>query len=141
MRYARRFLNRLKGRIRRKHALTPDFYSIERINEIKSVWEFDDRYTAPLFGFGTAANYYATQSAKNFLAGIEIPGLLVTAQDDPLVPFRTYQECQGLASNSLLQLLSPHFGGHVGFISRTRPRFWIDHTILKWVEAVIRPNR
>ena len=68
--YARRFLDRLKGRVRRKSRISPDLYKEDRLEGVKTIWEFDDRFTAPLFGFGTAANYYATQSAINFLPAI-----------------------------------------------------------------------
>jgi len=49
-----------------------------------SIVDFDDYYTARLFGFGTAANYFRTQSANQFLERIRVPGLLVQAKDDPL---------------------------------------------------------
>ena len=135
--YARRFLDRLKRRVSRKSRLHPDLYRADQLSEVSSIWSFDDRFTAPLFGFGTAANYYATQSAKNFLAGIEVDGLLITAQDDPLVPFSIYQENPSLRSNPNLHLVAPEKGGHVGFLSRRRPRFWVDSVILNWIENAI----
>lgn len=135
--YARRFLSRLKGRIRRKSAQSPGVYDPSYLKTIQSIWEFDDRYTAPLFGFGSAANYYATQSSQNFLRRISIPGLLITAQDDPLVPYSIYKQNAALASNSLLQLIAPRFGGHLGFLSRNAPRFWIDIVILEWIVGQI----
>jgi predicted alpha/beta-fold hydrolase len=26
-------------------------------------------------------------------------------------------------------------GGHLGFLSRTPPRFWVDHVILEWLQT------
>ena len=46
-----------------------------RSGRIRSVYEFDDAYVAPFFGFGTADDYYATQSAINFLPKIRVPTL------------------------------------------------------------------
>ena len=43
------------------------------------------------FGFGTADNYYATQSSNQFLEHIRVPALLVQAKDDPLIPFEIYR--------------------------------------------------
>jgi pimeloyl-ACP methyl ester carboxylesterase len=89
--YARRFLGRLRDRVRRKSKLTPHLYSTAGLDDVKTIWEFDDRFTAPLFGFGTAANYYATQSAMRYLDAIRIPTLVICAKDDPLVPFEIYR--------------------------------------------------
>ena len=133
--YASRFLERLRGRIKRKSKLAPDAYSAEGLDAVKTIWEFDDRFTAPLFGFGTAANYYETQSAQRFLNEIRVPALVVAAKDDPLIPFAVYDH-PAFTSNPHLKLLAPENGGHIGFISRTRPRFWLDGVVLDWIESL-----
>jgi len=132
--YARRFLTRLCDRVRCKSLITPHLYSTAGLDSVKSIWEFDDRFTAPLFGFGTAANYYATQSAQNFLSSIRIPTLIIAAQDDPLVPFEIYRH-PAFAQNPALTLLAPANGGHLGFLSRHKPRFWLDQVALNWLLA------
>ena len=134
--YARRFLNRLKGRIRRKSLISPGLYQADGLEGIRSIWQFDDHFTAPLFGFGSAAHYYATQSAQNYLAKIRIPGLLITAKDDPLVPFRIYEQCSPLHANPTLRLVAPKRGGHLGFLSRLPNRFWVDGIILGWIDRL-----
>jgi predicted alpha/beta-fold hydrolase len=130
--YSRRFLGRLRNRIRRMSRLAPHRYGTKGLNKVKTIWEFDDRFTAPLFGFGTAANYYATQSAANFLDAIRISTLVISAQDDPLVPFAIYQH-PAFRNNPALRLLTPRYGGHLGFLSRRRPRFWLDGVVLDWL--------
>ncbi len=131
--YTRRFLDRLRDRVRRKSRISPDLYSEDGLEEVKTIWEFDDRFTAPLFGFGTAANYYATQSAINFLPAIRIPTLLIAAKDDPLVPFEIYND-PVFRNNPALTLVATEHGGHLGFLSRQRPRFWLDGFALDWLE-------
>ncbi len=138
--YARRFLSRLKARIRRKSLSTPHLYSAAELDQVHSIWAFDDRYTAPLFGFGTAANYYATQSASRFLADIRIPALVIAAQDDPLVPHQMYQHA-AFKENPALTLLTTRHGGHLGFLSKAKPRFWIDKVVLTWIEDRVRLSR
>jgi uncharacterized protein len=134
--YARRFLSRLRARVRRKSQLSPQFYSTEGLDKVNSIWEFDDRFTAPLFGFGTAANYYETQSARNFVSQIRVPTFAVSAQDDPLVPFEIYDH-DGFKQNPAITFLTPQHGGHLGFLSRTRPRFWLDQVCLDWLDQII----
>ena len=45
------------------------------LEQLDSIYLIDDKITAPSFGFGTADNYYATQSAQNFLADISRTGI------------------------------------------------------------------
>ncbi len=134
--YARRFLDRLRKRIERKSRLAPHLYRSDGLHAVKTIWQFDDRYTAPLFGFGTAANYYATQSATNYLDAICVPTLVITAEDDPLVPFEIFRH-QAFQQNPSLRLMATKYGGHLGFLSRYQPRFWIDSFALNWVEEVM----
>jgi predicted alpha/beta-fold hydrolase len=133
--YARRFLSRLKQRMRRRAREAPERYSIRDLKRIRTVYEFDDVYTARFFGFGTAAHYYGTQSAKNFLDSIRIPALFVQAQDDPLAPFAMYDH-PAFRTNPNLTLIAPQHGGHLGFISRGE-RFWLDRVLLSWMASVL----
>lgn len=133
--YSSRFLRRLKQRIRLKAQTAPGLFALDQLDGVKSVYEFDDKFTAPAFGFGTADNYYATQSSNQFLERIQVPALLVHAKDDPLVPFEVYNH-PAFARNPNLQLLAPEHGGHVGFISKTPPRFWLDQVLLDWMSEV-----
>jgi len=132
--YANRFVKRLKQRIKLKEHLTPGLFDLSRLDTVKSVYGFDDTYTAPSFGFGTADNYYATQSAQRFLDSIRIPTLLVQAKDDPLIPFGIYNH-PAFARNPNLRLIAPDHGGHLGFISRYKPRFWLDAVLLEWLQV------
>jgi predicted alpha/beta-fold hydrolase len=133
--YARRFLKRLKRRVAVKSGINPELYRADRMRDINSIWEFDNRFTAPLFGFGTASNYYATQSSYRFLDKIRIPTLVIAAKDDPLVPFHMYQH-PAFRNNPAVSLIATEHGGHLGFISRSKPRFWVDGIALDWIERI-----
>lgn len=131
--YERRFVGRLKARYLRRCAQHPDRYSPDALQGVESVIAFDDRVTAQHFGFGSAENYYRTQSAQNFLAPIATPTLVVQAEDDPLIPFRVYGH-PAFQTNPHLQLVTTRHGGHVGFVSRTKPRFWVDELVTGWLQ-------
>jgi uncharacterized protein len=133
--YESRFLSRLKERIRRRATAMPGLYDVTSLETCKSVYEFDDRVTAPFFGFGTAANYYATQSCNQFLAQIRIPTLLIQAKDDPLIPFESYED-PAIRQNPHIRLVAAEHGGHLGFLSRRAPRFWVDRVVLGWLEQI-----
>lgn len=130
--YARRFLSRLKQRVQLKESIVPGVFDLGALPRVKSVYDFDDVFTAPSFGFGTAANYYATQSANQFIEHIRVPTLVVQSKDDPLIPFEVYGH-PGIAANPYVQLLAVDHGGHLGFLSKTKPRFWLDQVLVQWV--------
>jgi predicted alpha/beta-fold hydrolase len=134
--YESRFVDGLKARYRRRHAQHPSHYSLDGLDAIRTVIDFDDRITAPYFGFGNAARYYATQSAQEFLGGIAVPGLLIHAQDDPMIPFAVYERAR-VEANPKLRLITPAHGGHVGFISRRTPRFWVDEVIPPFFDTLV----
>ncbi len=130
--YNRRFLSRLKQRIRLKEQLAPGSFRLADLDTVKSIYEFDDKFTARAFGFGTADNYYATQSSNQFLERIRVPALLVQAKDDPLIPFAVYDH-PAFKRNPYLRLLAVEHGGHLGFLSKSKPRFWLDRVLIEWM--------
>ena len=134
--YDRRFLLALKGKIRRRVRQAPEIYTAEHLAKIKTIYDFDDFYTARLFGFGTAANYYRTQSSNQFLERIRVPALVIIAKDDPLVPFEIYDH-PAFRTNPCLKLLAVEHGGHLGFLARRRPRFWLDEAVREWLEEIL----
>lgn len=133
--YQERFVSRMRDRLAERRRLQPEaFESVfarTDVNAVRTVFDFDDRITAPHFGFGDAPNYYRTQSSQNFLERIRIPALLLTAQDDPLVPFAVYSH-PAITANPHIRLEAPAHGGHVAFLARQTPRFWADEAILDW---------
>jgi len=133
--YQERFVSRMRDRLAERRRLQPEafdpIFARTDVAAIRTVFDFDNRITAPHFGFGDAANYYKTQSSQNFLAQIRVPTLLLTAQDDPLVPFAVFGH-PAIQENPCIQLLAPEHGGHVAFLAKETPRFWADEAILHW---------
>jgi len=130
--YATRFLQRLRARVKLRHKQAPHIYSLDGLKRVRTVWDFDDVYTGPLFGFGSAVNYYRTQSSNQYLARIRMPTLVVQSKDDPLIPFFVYDRPE-FRENPALRLVALEHGGHLGFLARQAPRLWLDGAILEWV--------
>ncbi|MDZ4800467.1 MAG: alpha/beta fold hydrolase [Bryobacteraceae bacterium] len=128
--YSWRFLRALKERIRRREGEA----ALVKLGRIRSVYEFDDAYVAPFFGFGTADNYYQTQSSIGFLPNIRVPTLVIQAVDDPMIPFDIFADPR-LTGNPNIQVVPVPHGGHLGFISGSEPHFWVDRVIMEWVKG------
>lgn len=109
------------------------------ILHLRSFYEFDDRYIAPLFGFRNAADYYARSSSGPRLGRIRVPVLLVSAEDDPLVPAATLPRATDLAPETVF--FRTRRGGHVGFIEDgpTGRRAWSERAILRELGRHIPP--
>lgn len=130
--YEERFLRSLKVRMRRKAQLFPGIFDPDRIDRVRSLREFDDLVTGPFWGFGDSRGYYAQASSRPLLRHVRVPSLLITAQDDPFIPYAPFTDPE-IAGNKNLLLLAPRHGGHVGFFARRRSSdSYEDHY---WAEA------
>lgn len=132
--YERRFLLQLRDAVRRKNAATPGLFADPKVADVSSIWEFDERVTAPAFGFEDAADYYGQSSAAGYLGQIRVPTLLIQARDDPFIPFVAY-DVRSIQENPCLTLLNPDHGGHVAFLGRGSARFWAIQQAVRFFEA------
>jgi predicted alpha/beta-fold hydrolase len=131
--YEWRFLNSMKRRLALRQKVLPSASSsVAAANAARTLWEFDDRVTAPAFGFAGAEHYYATQSSIGVLDRIRIPSLLIQAKDDPLIPFEVFERAP-LRNNPRIQLTATEHGGHVGFLARDSPHHWADQVVRDWI--------
>lgn len=101
----------------------------------RSIWEFDDRFSAPRNGFAGAEDYYERNAARHFLDGIAVPTLLIHALDDPWIPPEPYLGYRWPRNSSLIPLLSRR-GGHVGFQCRGDRVAWHDLCAAQFLAAL-----
>jgi uncharacterized protein len=134
--YERRFVKGLKRRMHHKASLFPERYPLNGLDRVSSVREFDDVVTAKLCGFRDANDYYARSSANQLLGEIRRPTLIITAQDDPVVPFAAFT-APVLRDNPNITLVAPKHGGHCGFISGESgdERFWCEGRIVEFCKS------
>jgi predicted alpha/beta-fold hydrolase len=135
--YQRDFVRRLKQRIRTKQRLFPDRYDISGLSQIRTLREFDERFTAPSNGFRDAEDYYYRASSLRVADQIRIPTLIIHAEDDPFIPIAPLRD-SAFADNPYILLVAPKHGGHVAFISQDLngdvDRFWAENRVLDFCE-------
>jgi uncharacterized protein len=122
----------LRGMIRRLHARFPDLGPPD-IDRVWTVYDFDDRYTAPRNGFDSADDYYARCSLVDALEQIPLAGLIVHAKDDPIVPYESFLRARRPPQ---LALELVQHGGHLGYLSRNPwqgDHRWLDSRLERWL--------
>lgn len=133
--YDRHFVRLLCRQVSANRRLRPNVAAVNSPNRLKTLFEFDDVYTGPVCGFGSAQNYYATNSALRHIEKIRCPTLILAAKDDPLVPITCFAEIQ---PSPHVLLYVTQYGGHLGFVGRTgvdQDRRWMDWRIVDWTTA------
>ena len=84
------------------------------IHNAQSIYEFDDTFTAPRFGFRDAEDYYLQTGAARFVRQLVVPTLLIHARNDPWIPVAMYDDCQAVGGRNAFFVITTS-GGHVGF--------------------------
>lgn len=133
--YHKNFVQSLKQRIRTKHKLFPALYDLEILSEIKTIRDFDERFTSLANGFADADDYYYRSSSTRVVSQIRIPTLIIHAVDDPFIPYPPMLE-PAFTQNPFLLVIATERGGHVAFIaSQTNgdpDRFWAENRALEF---------
>lgn len=136
--YQRHFLQCLHKRLSHQFQVYPASFQMPALNELKSMWEFDDKITAPLHGFSSVHEYYSISSSRQYLNKIQVPTLIVHSKDDPFMSPDCIPEQHELSG--AIQLEVTERGGHVGFVTGSMPgreRYWLDERIPSFFESFI----
>lgn len=137
--YERNFLVSLKRKAAVKRRLFPDLPSDDELSAMRSIFDFDDRVTAPVHGFRDATDYYSRSSALGFLPSIGTHTLLLSARDDPFLPHDVLDQVDRVAGSN--DKLHPEFvsrGGHVGFVEGAFPwtaRYYAERRALEFLAS------
>ncbi len=133
--YRRRFMRALIRKIRQKNTQYPDRLDLSKVRQIRRWRDFDEYFSAPICGYRDAADFYRNASARNFIAGIRVPTLLVNAANDPiLTPACMPVELARTHEHFYFEM--PGQGGHCGFQSAGRDEFfWSEQRALEFVSS------
>ena len=102
------------------------------IKNIKTFWEFDNIYTAPIHGFNGVNDYYTKSSSRQYIKHIKSNTLIIHALDDPFMNNDILPQKNEIPKNVKLELYQN--GGHLGFIGGTifKPKYWLEGRIVNY---------
>ncbi len=129
--YEKNFVKQLKKTVQQK-------VDAKTLSEIKTIYDFDDKVTAPLYQYLNAKDYYEKTSCIHFLPHIKTPTLIINAKDDPMIPEHTIPSPQQVSKEVILDI--QQYGGHVGFIScKTLGKFqyWLEERIPPYLNHLL----
>ena len=133
--YTRMFLATMKPRALAKWAQYPRLFDRERLLRARTLYAFDDVFTAPLHGFRDTPDYWRRASAKPRLHDIRIPALVLNARNDPFVPGASLPAADAVGPR--VTLWQPAQGGHVGFAQGAFPGtvIGLPEAVLDWLQS------
>ncbi|RZK13084.1 MAG: alpha/beta fold hydrolase [Flavobacterium sp.] len=112
--YAKKFLLKLKNKVRKMEINHPGVFDITGLDRVTSLQDFNANFTAPFFGFNSLDEFYAAGSCLDSLKKIAVPTLVVNAQNDPFLSKTCYPKAIADSSDYLF-LDMPKRGGHTAF--------------------------
>lgn len=137
--YHLRFLMGLKLKVLQKSKLFVNKFDVSKLKLVKNLYSFDNYFTAPDAGYASADDYYEKASSLNILDKIEVPTIIIQAQDDPIIPFKSFLSPK--LNNPAIKLVHSKYGGHGGFLHKNNEvslnnvvfdRFWAENRVLNF---------
>lgn len=138
--YHRNFMISLRRRIRSKKKLYPDLYDTRGLRRVRTLRQFDARYTTVDGGYSSVEDYYARASSRALIPDIRVPTFIIHAQDDPFIPCVPLLD-PAIAANRDVLLITPAHGGHVGFVAgetqEGEDRFWAENRVVEFCRLLV----
>lgn len=118
-----------------RHYLTSVFRQSDLWTEKRpsSLYEFDDKVTAPMWGYKGAFEFYQDASCMQFIPKIKHVTKILLTEDDPFV------DCKRVKDLSLpkeVEVFITKKGGHMGFVGTSLKKddfYWMDQLLEDWI--------
>jgi uncharacterized protein len=133
--YKKRFLKKFMLRIKKKSEDLSFLLDTKDVEKITTFAEYDARFTAPMNGCASPAEFYKKASTYYALPEIEKPTLLLIAENDPFMPASCYPYAAA-RGHEFFHLEVPKRGGHVGFTIRSLQYSWMESRALEFIEGI-----
>lgn len=130
--YTRYYLKVLDKQVEQRRALWPAWQAIAREPKVKTIRQFDARYTAPLGGFRDTNHYYDVASSDQWLPHIKTPTTILVDRHDPIVTAASFARTS--FDPTFVQIEHTRHGGHLGYIGlddQGRVMRWMDHYVIQ----------
>jgi abhydrolase domain-containing protein 1/3 len=105
----------LKQSIVRHEHLFKDKCDLEKVYSCRTIRDFDDRFTARLFGYDSCESYYHDACIDRKVHDVQVPLLCLNAADDPFSPGDFIPVEEAKKSDNVTIVVTSR-GGHIAFL-------------------------
>ena len=126
--YARYFARKWWRSLRKKETLWPQEYDLRELRGSHDLRRLTAELIRRYADFASLDEYlhgYAITGPR--LATLEVPSLVISSLDDPIIPAR---DLERLARPASLRILATRRGGHCGFLERLTGPTWAERLII-----------
>ncbi|WP_165700565.1 YheT family hydrolase [Alienimonas californiensis] len=139
-----RFYDRYFAKHLTRHVANTPTICSRRVRDLlnarpRNMRDFDAAVTVPGWRYESVDHYYARESAAPLVRRIDAPTLILSAEDDPLVPAEVVR---GLTPGAGVTIHVCEGGGHLGYIASEprgdhpdADRRWMDWRVVDWLTA------
>lgn len=128
--YTHYYLKSLDSQVQIRQQHWPQWRTRSRTPKVRTIRQFDARYTAPLSGFIDEDDYYTQSSAIDWLPSIKTQAKILVDRDDPIVTARSFAQANPNPEST--EIMYTRRGGHMGY-------FGIDERgqNIRWLEYFV----
>lgn len=127
--YRTYFLRKWSASLERKRMVFPQLYDFGELSRFRTLREMTDYFVRHYTDYADLDTYlrgYAVTGPR--LAGLAVPGEILLAEDDPVIPV---EDAADLPRLPTLTVHCSRHGGHCGFLRDYRLRSWLDDYLLQ----------
>ncbi|WP_052367590.1 YheT family hydrolase [Algiphilus aromaticivorans] len=123
----RYFERKWRRSLHAKQAAWPDHYDFSELRQLSGFVTITERFSHEHTPYPGLDDYLASHDiSRNADLGTVTPTTVITAKDDPVVPWSAFEHIRRSPS---IRLIATEHGGHCGFIENLRMDSWIDHCL------------
>ena len=132
--YRDHFAEKWRRSLRKKQAAFPGLYDFGEFERIRSLMQMTDYLIQQHTDYPTLDDYLNGYFiGEDRLAKLEVPSLLITAEDDPVVVIEDFRR---LEASDALRVEAHAYGGHCAFFSSLRLESWIEKRVVAALDEV-----
>ena len=132
--YRSYYLKKLVYLLKKKRSMHPEIFRPYAIDQISTIRDFDELYTAPRFGFSSAEDYYEKTTPRN-PENIQNQVRIVHSMDDPFIGHTKLRSLQNQCQN--LQICLTQYGGHAGFFGGPQRGYVADQWAKEYFKEIL----
>lgn len=137
--YHKMILQQLRDEVMTKFKQQDDVpFDIDQFKQVNDIHDFNRLFVVPVNGYLCPEDYYQRASSRQYLRNIEVPTLLIHAEDDPFTTLDTLPNEDELSPFVTMEISK--YGGHVGFVSGSIPgvaEYWLEKRIPEFLRPIL----